>query len=1119
MFDIDNIYKTALESAPVGYGYFKIILDNKGNPCDFNIIELNSTFEEYTGLSKENDTGKIFSSVNKEFDKEELEYLLSIFGDVAVNGVVREFELFSKIKKKWYNIKVISPKKYFFITYLTNISIENELIHTAEKLLHYSTDDIDYKKITQTLIDISGAKIGVFNFIDVENKTFETKAIIGIKEAIKEAEKKFGFAISGKKWMLDPRENREVGRNIITCYNSLRDFMSLVAPEGQKKETERISKETEDNYGIKETVVVKIIKDDNIIGNFILLMPEGMQLNNPEIVKLYARQTALLLKHKQEEDLLKDKKQQYKVLFESTLSGIILIDGETFTISLANDTVFKMLGFDNQNEIIGKNPIDFVYPEDREAVTQMMTTDLFVNDERKPEEYRVLRKDGSFIWISSYGAKINFDGKPSGLVSFYDITERKTAEKALFDKNKHLSLLNEYSMKLSSASVNEDIYSIAANTIKQLTNAIDATISYYDEKNNELVISYNTLSNEENNKIKKVIGRELKGFRTKLNEKHYNAIVEEGITYKNSVSEATFGSVPPSIGNILKRTFNINWLGGIALMHKNKLVGTVVFVGGKKSKKVDNEILKTFGGITANAIQRWMAEKSLIESEEKFRNLAEKSPLAIMIYQENRFVYTNQMAENLTGYSKEELYSKNYWDIVHPDYKEMIKQRGQERQYGNLNIGFYEIIALRKDGKEIWVTLTGTKILYNDKPAGLASVIDITERKNAERLKQEVELAKRSVNFKQNFLANMSHEIRTPLTGIMGMTEFLSKTKLDVQQQDYLNTIKQSTENLREIINLILDYSKIEAGKIKLNNVDFSLSSLFDETEKYFKSICRKDIVFEKSICPEIPEYINTDKNRVNQIISNLILNAVKYTENGKISLNATLLDNSPKTKSSQVTIKIEVTDTGIGIEPEQTKHLFQPFTQIEKKDTRMHDGTGLGLSICKELVNLLEGNIGVNSVPAEGSCFWFTFKAKVSKGEILENTIATANENNKKIKSFNILLAEDKKVTQKVVSLLLESEGHNVSIAENGKKALEMFDKNKFDIILMDIQMPEMDGITATKKLKEKYKNIPPIIGLSANAFEGDREKYMKQGMDEYLTKPLKTEDFREVLTKLKLC
>ncbi len=390
-------------------------------------------------------------------------------------------------------------------------------------------------------------------------------------------------------------------------------------------------------------------------------------------------------------------------------------------------------------------------------------------------------------------------------------------------------------------------------------------------------------------------------------------------------------------------------------------------------------------------------------------------------------------------------------------------------------------------------------------------------------LEKEVEIAQKSLEFKKNFLANMSHEIRTPLTGILGMAEIIAKTDLNIEQREYINTLINSGESLKEIIDLILDFSKLEAGQVKLKSTVFSLNKVIEDIKKCYSPMCdKKELTLNTIISSYIPEFIIADVNKVNQILTNLLSNAVKFTDEGGITVKAFIDDKHPELGLNKdrkiISIKIEVRDTGKGISADQYDKLFKPFSQIELGQTRNIEGTGLGLSICKELSDMLGGEIGVKSKEENGSIFWFTFKAiEADNNDVIKANAQTeiSSTNNK---SLSVLLVEDKTVTQKVVKLFLNSLGHKVVFANNGKEALEVFKPGMFDLILMDIQMPVMDGVAATKKLRETYKVLPPIVGLSANAFEGDREKFMSMGMDEYLTKPVKENDFVELLKKLNL-
>ena len=423
-------------------------------------------------------------------------------------------------------------------------------------------------------------------------------------------------------------------------------------------------------------------------------------------------------------------------------------------------------------------------------------------------------------------------------------------------------------------------------------------------------------------------------------------------------------------------------------------------------------------------------------------------------------------------------------------------------------------IRRRNDGEIRYIHSMGE---YNSETNKLIGIItDITEQKINQQLRQEIFLAIEAANFKRDFIAHISHEIRTPLTAIEGVSELIEQTKLSEIQKDYLETLKFSIESLRTIINEVLDFSKIEAGQIRINPVAFDSEEIAEKSEKLFNSICKKPLKFQVEGFDKLPKIIKADKQRVFQIITNLISNAVKYSKEGTVKLSVLLDDVIEEDK---FLFKILVQDNGPGIHANLKEKLFKPFSQVHENTENVHiEGTGLGLSICKDLANLLGGEIGVESDPGKGSVFWFTFVAEAAESEELAAEVVEENPNHESSKRLKILLAEDKAVNTKVITLMLNSLGHEVVDVNNGKQAVERCKKEKFDLVLMDVQMPVMDGIEATRKIKEECSDPPPVIGLSANAMEGDREKYMKAGMDNYLIKPIKTNDIAKAIKNLKI-
>jgi PAS domain S-box-containing protein len=517
-------------------------------------------------------------------------------------------------------------------------------------------------------------------------------------------------------------------------------------------------------------------------------------------------------------------------------------------------------------------------------------------------------------------------------------------------------------------------------------------------------------------------------------------------------------------------------------------------------------------GTSTDVTEQKRAEEALRASEKKYRILTENAFDGIYLMGLKSFEYVNQRFCEITGYSYDELVNKEFdiSSMISQEYRDLFFERKEARLNKNEVPRTYETSIITKTGKTIEVEISTTPLGAGDDIQVLGILREITERKNNEKLLREVAIAKQSVQFKQNFLANMSHEIRTPLTGVLGMIELLGQTKLDKQQLDFINTLKLSTENLREIINQILDYSKIEAGQIKLRRDIFHKKSILENAKKLFESICFKDITLETYIDPQIPDYIKADEQRLSQVIYNLLSNAVKFTFEGKIILSANV---KKWIDELNILIEVRVTDTGIGIRDEFIPMVFTPFEQFDHKQALYREGTGLGLTISKELVELMGGEINLETHEGQGTTFFFTFIAALAEKNQVNEKKAVMAKSSRRLK---ILLAEDKIVNQKVISMMLKSQGHEVVIANNGKEALEKYKPRAFDLILMDIQMPVMDGLTATQTLKSQHKDLPPVVGISANAFEGDREKYMSMGLDEYITKPVKSADFSELIKKI---
>ena len=483
----------------------------------------------------------------------------------------------------------------------------------------------------------------------------------------------------------------------------------------------------------------------------------------------------------------------------------------------------------------------------------------------------------------------------------------------------------------------------------------------------------------------------------------------------------------------------------------------------------------------------------------------------------------NPMAEKIFGYSREELLGKSIEILyINKDIFEDFQLKEAEKCKTQ---GYFETeyMMKRKNG-ENFPTEHFIRSLFNDKyqiKKQISVVRDITENKKKEEelimAKEKADIANKA---KSMFLANMSHEIRTPMNGIMGMTELTLMTELTDEQREYLDLAKKSTVSLLRIIDDVLDYSKIEAEKIIIENKPFKIEDVINEVRGLFYiSVKQKNLEISYNIDKECSRVIYGDSVRLRQILANLIGNAIKFTNEGGITVNvkAENIDNN------LIQFEFEVKDTGIGIPKSRQNELFQRFNQLDITYTKKYKGTGLGLAISKGLVEQMGGKIWVESDENVGSKFFFTFMGKTSC-ETSENGIVR-NEGSDVMKFNNIsngnkkiLVVEDDQVSRYFISNIIDKSGFEVVSAINGEEALNICRREKLNLILMDIQMPIMDGISATKLIRqyeEKSRMHIPIIAMTAYALKGDRERCFEAGMDDYISKPIDLEELNRVIDK----
>lgn len=450
-------------------------------------------------------------------------------------------------------------------------------------------------------------------------------------------------------------------------------------------------------------------------------------------------------------------------------------------------------------------------------------------------------------------------------------------------------------------------------------------------------------------------------------------------------------------------------------------------------------------------------------------------------------------------------------------------------------VGFYT-----QEHEELLTTIAfmvATKISDAMRQEALASTIDElkqTQKKLAVQAKDltVAKIAAEAANkAKSDFLATISHELRTPMNGVMGMSELMLDTSLDVEQSEYMHVVKTSAESLLSIINQVLDFAKIEASALTLYTREFKLDELIHCSINIFKiqgKLLGLDV--RCVIDPEIPNVLYGDSDRIRQVLVNLVGNAIKFTEEGYVALS---IRNSSTLKANKIRLEFEVTDTGIGLPEDKISTLFEAFTQADMSSTRAYGGTGLGLAISKQLVQLMGGQIWCRNNSPRGSTFFFTIEldgsdeptnpnstatsTQIAKPKNIDQQLAKASQTGR----YSVLLAEDSEVNQKLMKALLGKWGIDVKIAKNGVEAVQFWQdpNNQFDLILMDVLMPEMDGMEATlqiRKLEKKRDTRIPIIALTAQVLEGDRKACLNAGMDDYVGKPISRDDLQKIIMKL---
>jgi len=498
-------------------------------------------------------------------------------------------------------------------------------------------------------------------------------------------------------------------------------------------------------------------------------------------------------------------------------------------------------------------------------------------------------------------------------------------------------------------------------------------------------------------------------------------------------------------------------------------------------------------------------EEKVRVSEKRYRDLFNHSQALICTHDlDGRLLSVNPAIRRVLGFEESEMLGRCIQEFVPEKHREKFEGEYIHAIRASVNAVSGEFCVLNKTGEEIYLLYKNVRM---EEPGSEPYVIgfsqDITDRIHMER---ELRITKKMTDdiarAKESFLANMSHEIRTPMNGILGIASLLNKTRLDPQQRNYLQLIQESANNLLVIVNDILDLEKIVAGKLQLERIPFKIVDKIATTIQSF--IYRAEekelgLIFQNSVPADL--VVEGDPYRLSQVLNNLLSNALKFTNEGHINITTGIREHDEE----DVTVEITIQDTGIGIGKDQLRTIFEPFEQADATISRRYGGTGLGLTISKNMVEMQGGELLVHSEEGKGSAFTIRVPYKLSIEDMQENEVSQEIDY-KSLGHRKVLVAEDVELNQYLARHILESWDFEVVIVNNGREALEAMESSSFDCILMDVQMPEMDGIEATqriRKLPDPVKANIPIIALTANALKGDSEKYLAAGMTDYLAKP----------------